>query len=451
MHEKSGRLRQGWCEPAYREMAMFFTVAGRAAAGALALTVALAGASSALDAPAKAAIARLLEVGWSASPQARTAADVQYDEVLKVAAGDNSALTASLLVLMQQRRYDDALKRADALLIKDETDLTALRAKIWITTLLKNYQAAMLAADQLSKQLEARPATNEAEQAIHEELFAFLGRIYGFLGGPVAEAVNQDERKRTEKEILARIVETRKALFEEARDGVITKFLEMTGAKDDARAAAIAKADADKEKTLREIDAEREVIADRAKELEDRQNKLKAELQGELSEIGKEDRPLVQELARLEAQAASINRDLFAYDAEISRLRARAETEENDTIRLQLLREADRLAFLARRIQSDLIAANRLIDGVQAQRAGLLARQQKAQATTAQQLKRIDEELSGLAKRDKRNDAVEKRAARPATGVTSKGRALAAQASALSTYDQFPLEAAKARLLESLR
>jgi chromosome segregation ATPase len=225
----------------------------------------------------------------------------------------------------------------------------------------------------------------------------------------------------------------------------------MTGAKDDARAAAIAKADADKEKTLREIDAEREVIADRAKELEDRQNKLKAELRDELSEIAKEDRPLVQELARLESQAGSLNRDLFAYDAEISRLRARAETEENDTIRLQLLREADRLAFIARRLQSDLIAVNRLIDGVQGQRAGLLARQQKAQATTAQQLKRIDEELGGLVKRDKRNDAIEKRAARPATGVTSKGRALAAQAAALSTYDQFPLEAAKASLLESLR
>jgi hypothetical protein len=429
---------------------MFCSMA-RAMASALAVVVGFSSAASALDAPTKAAIAKLLEVGWSPAPPARVAADVQYDEVQRVAAGDKSALTASLLVLMQQRRYDDALKRADALIAKDETDLTALRAKVWISTLLKNYQAAMLTADQLSKQLEAKPATNEAEQAVHDELFGFLGRIYGYLGAPVAEAVNQDERKRTEKEILARIVETRRALFEEARDGVVGKFLEMTGAKDDARAAAIAKAEADKDKTLREIDAERETITERAKELEDRRNKLQSELKDELAEIAKKDRPLVQELARLDSQATSINRDLFAYDAEIGRLRARAETEENDTIRLQLLREADRLAFIARRVQSDLIAVNRLIDGVQAERAGLAARQQKAQATTAEQTRRIDQELTGLVKRDKRNDAIEKRASRPATGVTSKGRALAAQAAALSTYDQFPLEAAKASLLESLR
>src|SRR5688572_5392972 len=173
------------------------SIVSRAAASALSIVVALSTSASALDAPAKAAIGKLLEVGWSASPQARTAADLQYDEVLRVAAGDKAALTASLLVLLQQRRYDEALKRADALLAKDETDLTALRAKAWITTLLKNYQAAMIAADQLSQQLQAKPPTNEAEQAVHDELFAFLGRIYGYLGGPIADAVNQDERKRT--------------------------------------------------------------------------------------------------------------------------------------------------------------------------------------------------------------------------------------------------------------
>jgi hypothetical protein len=97
------------------------------------------------------------------------------------------------------------------------------------------------------------------------------------------------------------------------------------------------------------------------------------------------------------------------------------------------------------------LALTRQADAVNAQRAGLVARQRKAQASATDQVRRIDEELTGLAKRDKRNDAIEKRAARPSTGVTSKGRALAVQAKALSTYEQFPLEAAKAKLLESLK
>lgn len=423
----------------------------RFAASAMVLSLVLPQCASAIDRVAADAIAKLLDVGWSNSPQARAAADTQITDVVKLAGGEPIAQQAWLLVLLQQRRYDEALKRADALIAKDATDTTALRAKAWIATLLKNYEAAMLAAEELSKQLAATPPMNEAEQAVHDDLFKFLGRMYGFLGGPIAEDVNQDARKAAEKAILARIPPTRQALFEEARDGVVAKFLEMTGAKDDERLKAIAAADAAKDKTLKEIDDERQKITDRSQELDDRRTQLQAELRDELSEIAKEDRPLVQDLARLEARAGSLNRDLFSYDMEIGRLQAQADREENENVRRQLLREADRLAFIASRVQSDLVAVTRQADAINAQRAGLLARQQKAQSSVADQVRSIEQELTGLAKRDKRNDAIEKRAARPASGVTSKGRALAAQATALSTYDQFPLEATKARLLELLK
>jgi hypothetical protein len=421
------------------------------AAGALVLALCRADVAAAADPAARDSILRLLEIGWSTTPQARAAADAQYEQVARVAAGDRSALAASLLVLIQQRRYEEALQRADALLAKDGGDVTALRAKVWIQTLVKNYEGAMLAAKELSEQLAASPATTEEQQAVHDELFAFLGRIYGYLGGPAAQAVHQDQRKAAEKEIVGRITETRRALFEEARDGVVGKFLAMTGERDDERTRAAAAADAAKENTLQELDEERQSIDERTNELEDRQNKLKSELRDELAEIAKEDRPLVQELARLQSRAGSLNRDLAAYDIQIGSLRADAERERNEFQRQQLLREADRLTLFARRMQADLVAVGRLTDGVEGQRAGLLARQRKAQSATAEQLKRIEQELGGLAKRDRRNDAIEKRASRPASGVTGKSRALAVQAAALTTYDQFPLEAAKAELLKTLR
>src|SRR6266536_918776 len=52
-----------------------------------------------------AAIAKLLDVGWSITPQARTDADLQYEEVRRLAGSDPRALEASWLVLMQQRRF----------------------------------------------------------------------------------------------------------------------------------------------------------------------------------------------------------------------------------------------------------------------------------------------------------------------------------------------------------
>src|SRR5262245_24994038 len=81
-----------------------------------------------------AAIAKLLEVGWSITPQARAAADQQYEEVVRLAGKDTRALVASWLVLMQQRRFDEALKRLDEHLAKQPDDLAALRAKTWVQT-----------------------------------------------------------------------------------------------------------------------------------------------------------------------------------------------------------------------------------------------------------------------------------------------------------------------------
>jgi predicted nucleic acid-binding Zn-ribbon protein len=379
------------------------------------------------------------------------AADAQYEEVRRLAGPTPAALEASLLVLLQQRRFDDAAKRADEILAKSPTDLTAQRAKIWIATVGKNYTAAMLAADKLGQQLADDPPRAADEQAIHDELHSFLGRIFGFLGGPVAESVIQDDRKTSERRIVDRISETRRAKFDQARDGVVAKFLELTGNKDEERQRVIDQAAAAREKTLKELESEKETIAGRVKELDGRKDKLQTELRDELAEIAKDDQPLVQELARLDARARALNRDLFAYESQISQLQALLAGEMDPDRRFGLQVEIDRLSLATSRLESDLLSVRRLADGVGSQRAALRARQLRAQAAAAEQANRIDKETSNLAKRDRVNDAIEKRVNKPASGTTSKTRALAAQATALSTYDQFPLEAARQKLLESLR
>lgn len=403
------------------------------------------------DDEAGAAIVKLLEVGWTGNFQSRAAADLQYQEVLKLAAGEPRALKASWLVLMQQRRYDEALKRIDEYLAKQPADLDALRARAWLLAILKNYEAALVTAEKLSARMADEPPITKADADQHEELIGFLGRLYGFFGGPLADTFNQEQRRTAEKQALARLNESQRPVFEEARNAVLQRHLELTDSKVDERVRAIEVATSEKEKTLEEIAAEREQIESRAGELEARRDKLQEELKAELAELAKQDAPLVQELARLDARATILNRDLFSYEAEIGRLERIAASEKDPVRRQQLLFEADRLAVFASRIESDLIGVNRLGNNVQAQRAALALRAQQAQATAAGQVQRMSREMQDLGKREKRAEGIEKRAGRPTTGTTSKVRSLAAQAAALTTYDQFPLEAARAKLLESLR
>jgi DNA repair exonuclease SbcCD ATPase subunit len=418
-------------------------------AGGAVFVFLLIGSARADDAAA--AIAKLLDVGWSISPQARLAADAQYEEVARLAGKDVRALEASWLVLMQQRRFDDALDRIDEHLAREPGDLAALRAKTWIQTVLKNYSAAFLSADRLSLQLDAKPPSSDAEKEEHAELIGFLGRLAGFFGGPIADAINQDDRKALEKKLLDRLEGSQRPLFEDARNGVLARFVEMTDESADARERAAATARAEKEKTLAELQADKEKLDAREKELEERRTKLNSELKAEIDEIAKQEQPLLTQQAQLATRAGLLNNDLLNFQTQILTLQQLAAQEKNQQLQQQYLSQANSLALLAGRVEADLFGVNRLIRGVQGQRTGLQLRRNQAQSNTQSQLERLNRELNDLGRRERRNEGLEKKASRSGVPATSKLRSLSAQATALSTYDVFPLEGAKAKLLDSLR
>jgi DNA repair exonuclease SbcCD ATPase subunit len=409
----------------------------------------LAGTAHAAD--ASAAIARLLDVGWSNTPQARADADLQLEVVLRAAPSDVRALEASWLVLMQQRRFDEALKRIDEHLDKQPDDLAAIRAKAWVQTVLKNHAGAFLSLDRLSTLLTAHPATTDSDRADQAEAIAFLGRLIGYYGGPAADFVNQDERKALEKRLLDRLAESQRTLLEDARNSVLSKFVEITDESGNARDRAAATARAEKEKTLAELQTDKTRLDSREKELEERRTKLNSEYRAEMDELAKQDQPLVQQQSQLTGRANILNNDLANMTVQIGTLQQLASQEKSGLRQQQLLAQANALSLVASRAEADLLGVNRLLRGVAGQRSALQTRRVQAQANTASQIERIDHELAELGKRERRNDNLEKRASRPVASSTGKVRALSAQATALSTYDAFPLEAAKARLLESLK
>lgn len=413
----------------------------------------LIGASSARagDAAANQAIAKLLEVGWSQSAQSRAAADAQAQVVLPLARSNPRALTAVWLVLLQQRRFDDALKHVEDQLAADPNDLLALRAKIWLLALRKNYATALVAIDDLSAALAQRKPDTEQGRAEFEESVGFLGRMFGFLGGPAAEALSQDQRKALERKVLGRLDGAGQALFEETRNGALARHIELTGESADSRDEAAAFAQAEKDKTLADVQSDRAEIEKRAQELQERTDKIQSELKSELNDIAAKDQPLVRELARLNARSDAISGDLLNYSAQMTRWQQLAAAERDRIRRQQYLFEADSLALILSRLDSDLNAVNLQSRAFQQQRATLAGRQAQAQSAAANQVQKLEREMTGLAKRDRRNDGIEKRAARPVSATSGKARSLSAQASALSTYDTFPLEVTKAKLLDSLR
>jgi hypothetical protein len=397
------------------------------------------------------AITKLLEEGWSITPQARRAADAHLQGLLQATSADALALQAGWLVLMQQRRFEEAQKLIDQHLKHAPDDLAALRAKTWTQAVLKNYPAAMLTAERLSARLASRVPADEAERALYEASVAFLGRLLGYFAGPVDDAIHQLERRRLEKRLVDRLDETHRAIFEEARDGVLGKFVELGDESAESTEGALAAATAEKEKTIADIQADRERLQDREKELDERRKKLQNELQAELASIDRQEQPLVQQQSQLATQLEALNADLLSYSSQILTLEGLASQANDATSRQQFLNQANTLAIVASRIEANMVSINRQLQALQGQRVAMQARRRQAQASANSQLERMNRELTELDRRERRNAGLERRAGRPITASTSKSLALSAQATALSTYDTFPLEAEKARLLETLR
>ncbi len=407
--------------------------------------------ATANDAATKAAIVRLMEVGWSVTPTARAAADAQYIELQATAANDVRLLTASTLVLLQQRRYEDANKRLDELLIQDANNILALRAKCWLTATMKSYGGSMVIAEKLRVALPAETTQDIAGETATCEHLAFLGRLCGYLAGPVADGVDQAERKLLEKTILTGLGPERRLAFEQARDGVTQKFFELTDTKIDTEKKNVEVRKVEANQTLQDVETARKEIEERANELEARATKLQKEWNDELADIARLDRPLVAELARLQARASIASRDLGNYQNQIDSLNFQFSREKDPNIRNQIGRDIDQLSFLANRVSGDLAAINRLGQGVESQRGVLAQRQAQAQTNYGGQLDRVNKELITLGKKEKRADYEEKKAKRPVSASSTRTVALSSQVTALSTYDKFPLEQARQRLLNELK
>jgi predicted nucleic acid-binding Zn-ribbon protein len=397
------------------------------------------------------AIGRLLEVGWSTSPKARQAADAAYEELRPVGEEDVRFLKAGWLVLCKQGRYEEALPRLEAYLARNSSDLWALRVKVWVHTLRKNYDAAAVAAEALSRALVEAKRDDEASRATYEEMVAFLGRWLGFLAGPAGGQFPQDQRRTLERRFLERLEPTWQVRLEDARDGVLSRFVLLGDEAEEARQQVVEKAQAERARTLADLQAERQRLAERTTTLEDERRKLRDELQAQLAELDRQERPLLAELAQLDQRVGTLTGNLVQLEAQITWLMQWAAQEKNPDLQQQYQAQANALALVAARVDADLAAVQRRMQEVQGRRAVLIGQRAQAQSRSSAAAARLEQEKDDVERQRRRLELLEKRASRPLPTASGRVSALTSQAAAWSTYDTLPLETLKEQLWRSLR
>lgn len=400
----------------------------------------------------RADVERLFQLAWSTASEDRSEVAPYYEQLSAKSGGDARLRHARLLTAIKLRQYADAAKMADVLTAVDKPALDHLRARVWLSVLLKNYGQASVAMEKLLAALPPLADPPADDEGDFEELSRFLGRVQGFLDGPVADAVPEAQRNALRKKITEGLSGERKVAFLEGRQAVLDQFLALTDAKETRREKTKEAGERERDERLQSLNDSREQAAERAKELDSRKSKLRSELNDELAQLQKQDAPLARRFAQLDAQGTALRRDLALIDSDRLRYDSLLAREKDPNLRASYIRELARLDALFARLDVDFAAVTRQAASVAAQRADLDRRAAQARLSAGQQVDAADREQADLNRKARRADAEEKRLKTKTPGEKDVGvLAKAAQAAAFTTYEPYPLDEQRQVLLDSFK
>jgi predicted nucleic acid-binding Zn-ribbon protein len=396
----------------------------------------------------KAGLQGLFDAGWQKTFKAREDADQRYERLKAQAPGDARVDYAYLLVLLRQSRHSEAAKVADGILAQDKKNLAVWQIKAWLAALLKEYNASLSDLPRVAELLPDQEASGEAERP-YRDAASLLGRLCGFMEGPVKDAVDDETLARARQRVADRLTTTRREVFEQGRRAVVAQF---TGAAEEVEQdAAIAEAEAAKKKAERIEQAGRnaEEAAARAGEIESQVQKAKAELDSELARIAASETALAPQFARVEAEAARVRHEIAILDARIADLLAQADRERDENRRRWLLNDASRWRFERDRWVGSLAGLDRQYAGLNGERLALQQRRAAAEVRYRREEARGDQARKLVTSaRGALNTAQNATVTGNTPGVRDQKR----RAAALTSYVALPiaLDAERDRLLESI-
>jgi hypothetical protein len=405
------------------------------------------------EAAAKRAIAQILEVGWGDSFRAIEPAREHFEQAKGAAPRDPRVAFAFALVHIKHGRHSDAVKLLDEALSLDRRHVPAREAKIWIDVLLKRYPAALVQIDELAALLPAKdtPGVSDEVKARDRDTARFIGRLFGFFEGPAEKSINAVRLAEAKKGVLERLSAEHREEFEAGRKAVSDRFAEfflMREQTKDDEAAAQKKAKDEEARRLAEdkaaVAADKATVAKQATQTREQLDKF-------LSDVDRQLAPLDKEYARLSAQGVGLRERMIDLDRDISRLLRLAETTEDRATAARYRLDAQRVQDIRARHAADYRVLEAQAGRVRGQQAALLNERDTAVARYNAEAKRLGREQVKLAQTEKRIARDEDRNRMPPSGNTDKVHVLSQKVLAFTTYEPFPLERARSRLVESLR
>lgn len=389
-------------------------------------------------------VRQLLNENWENNSTAKKKVE---ELASRVSNEDPDPLDAYALGLthIKQGKYVSAIDWMRLSYVTDDNNLAARRANIWLLARTRQHNRALQELAELLTRINEAPELPVEE---HDELIRFAGRMMGFYAGPASDQVASATLDRYSRQILLEIKEADLDAFDESRDKVLADYENAVERADSTEADAEVDAVEDQKRIIAALEDQQMELQNSIARIRPQLDQLRADAQRDLGQIESKDEPLASDMDRLNSQAISLDSELGLVISDINRLEWRASREKDPYFRDRFLYEADRLRITARRIESDLINVDSRLGRVATQRRDLRAEYANLERQYDRQIERIVDELEKFQKAQRRTDAQLVRARRGPDVDMRRVRTMKAQLNAITTYEEFPLESERARLLK---
>lgn len=346
-------------------------------------------------------------------------------------------MIAYALNRMQHNRVKEASKVLEQLTQSNPKHLDGWMFQVWIDALSDRYDAALIKARTLKK--HAAQANLDARRK--RALFKRLGRLIGYMQGPVADRVNDDILDDTMNSITAGLKPDVLQAFTESRIQILKQFEDLRKVQGQRTQTELAKEKVKNDNELVALERQIDMFDKTESQLIPEKQQLKQDADTQLSK-------LEQQESSLEQQLSIISSDIWDTEQDLSYLTTELFNAQQLPPRLR-----PSLFYLTNQIRNARVTLSALrSNGNQISNQLRLVRAQVIQTRGAydQRIAEINREIKRVNGAKRRSLARVARLAEGPKVAQGKKDSMKNKITALRTYDELPRLLYRQELLDQL-
>jgi chromosome segregation ATPase len=337
----------------------------------------------------------------------------------------------------RHNRIREAGEAVDAALSIAPENLDARLLSVWAKTVRDQYDSAMTSIRTLGKTIQNR----NLPAAKLDNTYRRIGRLLGYLQGPVGDQVNQEILRAAIGELSVGLAPHHQELVRQEMNTVITDYEERLKHLDKKVEQSVKENEVAKDADRKLINQENALLKSQDQQIQNRQKQVTDEGKLKIDQAITKLQPLQSELASLEAEIQFARQNTQALQTALffNLNDPNGSLLQSDVLRYQLQDSFFRLSILGRRADAVAFDLNRGANEIA-----------QIRNRYGGELSQLERDLNNSVKKQRRNSKRLAKLANPTKPNNKKVALLNNRISALNSYDQLPLELYRADLLNAI-